>query len=91
MHMISIDFKGPLPTATRNRYFFVIVDEYSRIPFLYARTDMQTPTDINYLELLFSMSEMTYYIHSDRARSFISRELKEYLLKKGCYQWLDTG
>ena len=38
MQRTSIDFKGSLPTATLNRYLLVIVDEYSRFPFLYART-----------------------------------------------------
>ena len=83
MQRISIDFKGLLLTATRNQYLFVIVDKYSRFPFLYASTDMQTSTVINCLELLFNMTGMPDYIHSYRGHSFISRELKEYLLKKG--------
>lgn len=44
---------------------------------------MQTSTVIKCLELLFSMTGMPDYIHSDRGRSFISQELKEYLLGKG--------
>lgn len=83
MQRISIDFEGPLPTASRNPYLLVIVDEYSRFPFLYSCPDMQTSTVIKCLELLFSMTGMPDYIHSDRGRSFISQELKEYLLGKG--------
>ena len=87
MQRISIDFKGSLSTATRNQYLLVIVDEYSRFTFLYACTGMKTSTVINCLEPLFSMSGMPDYIHSDRGYSFISRGLKEYLLKNGgCYQ-----
>ena len=80
---INIDFKGPLPIATRKRYLLVNVDEYSWFSFLYACTDMQTSAVINCLELLFSMSGMPEYIHSDRAGSFISQKLKEYPLKNG--------
>ena len=83
MQRLSIDFKGPLPTASRNPYLLVIVDEYSRFPFLYSCPDMQTSTVIKCLELLFSMCGMPDYLHSDRGRSFISRELKEYLLERG--------
>lgn len=83
MQRISIDFKGPLPTASRNPYLLVIIDGYSRFPFLYSCPDMQTSTVIKRLELLFSMTGMPDYIHSDRGRSFISQELKEYLLGKG--------
>ena len=82
MQRIIIDFKGPLPTATRNRYLLVIVDEFSRFPFLYAYTNMQTSTVINCLELLFSMRGMLDYIHSDRGRTFISQELKGHLQKE---------
>ena len=44
---------------------------------------MQSSTVINCLELLFSMSGMPDYVHSDWGHSFISQELKEYLLSKG--------
>ena len=86
MQRISFNFKGPLPNATRNQYLLVIVDEYARFSFLYACTDMQTSIVINCLELLFRMSGMPVYIHSDRSLSFIPRELKEYVLKMGCYK-----
>ena len=33
MDRLNIDFKGPLPSASRNKYFLCIVDEYSRFPF----------------------------------------------------------
>jgi hypothetical protein len=35
MERLSIDFKGPLPTATRNAYILAVVDEYSRFPFAF--------------------------------------------------------
>ena len=30
---LSIDFKGPLPSSTNNKYFLTITDEYSRFPY----------------------------------------------------------
>ena len=30
---LSIDFKGPLPSVTQNKYILTIVNEYSRFPF----------------------------------------------------------
>ena len=44
---------------------------------------LPSSTVINCLELLFSMSGMPDYVHSDRGHSFISGDLKEYLLKRG--------
>ena len=80
---VSIDFKGPLPTASRNKYILTIVDEYSRFPFAYPCADMNSSTVINCLNDLFSTFGRPGYIHSDRGRSFMSSELKEYLVKKG--------
>ena len=48
---------------------------------------MQTSTVINCLELLFCMSGIPDYVHSDTGCSFISRELKEYLLNR----WVATS
>ena len=33
---ISLDFKGPLPTTSGNKYMLVIINEYSLFPFVYA-------------------------------------------------------
>ena len=32
---LSLDFKSPLPTTTKNKYMLTILDEYSRFPFVY--------------------------------------------------------
>ncbi|MGL4483015.1 MAG: RNase H-like domain-containing protein, partial [Lactococcus garvieae] len=37
---LSMDFKGPLPSSTRNNYLLTIVDEYSRFPFAFACADI---------------------------------------------------
>ena len=82
---INIDFKGPLPSSTPNKYILMIIDEYSRFPFAFPCPNMHTQTVKNCLNQLFSFRGMPNYIpvHSDNAKSFVSKELKEVLLKRG--------
>ena len=80
---LSLDFKGPLPSTTRNKFLLTIVDEYSRFPFAYPCSDISTKTVIGCLNNLFSLFGMPSYIHSDRGGSFMSSEFKEYLTSKG--------
>ena len=79
---ISIDFKGPL-SSMKNPYILTMVDEYSRFPFAYPVTDVSTPTVIKCLQNLFSIFGLPGYIHSDRGASFMSSELKQWLITKG--------
>lgn len=80
---LNIDFKGPLPTVSTNRYLLVIVDEYSRFPFAFPCRDMTSSTVIAKLTELFSMFGTPAYIHSDRGASFMAQDLKEFLNKLG--------
>ena len=80
---ISIDFKGPLPTVSRNKYLLTVIDEYSRFPFAFACPDMHSRTVIKCLDQLFSLCGMPSIVHSDNQASFMSSELKEYLLMRG--------
>ena len=80
---INIDFKGPLPTNNGNKYFLMVVDEYSRFPFVFPCPDVSTNTVIKCLTSLFSLVGMPAYVHSDRGASFMSRELREFLSSKG--------
>ena len=79
MEQLSIDFKGPLPTSSRNAYLLTVVDEYLRFPFAFPCYDMHSLSVIKYLDQIFSMCGTPSYIHSDRGTSFLSKELKEYL------------
>ena len=83
MERLSIDFKGPLPTATRNAYLLTVVDEYSRFPFAFPCPDMSSSTVIKCLDQIFTFCGMPSYIHSDRGTSFLSQELKQYLSQRG--------
>ena len=80
---LSIDFKGPLPSATQNKYILTVVDEYSRFPFAFPCKDMTSSTIINCLTQLFSLFGIPGYIHSDRGPSLVSEELESYLLSLG--------
>lgn len=84
MDRLSIDFKGPLP-CTRNNYQYglVVVDEYSRFPFFFPTKDLSASTVIDCLESIFALCGDAGYVHSDRGSSFMSSELKSYLLSRG--------
>ena len=80
---LSADFKGPLPSVSKNRFLLTIVDEFSRFPFAFPCQDMTTQTVINCFCQLFSIFGMPSFIHSDRGSSFMSTELQTFLHNKG--------
>ena len=83
MERQSTEFKGPAHSVTSNTYLPVVIDEYSRFPFVFPCPNMHTTTIIKALDRLFSLNEMPCYIHSDRGASFMSKELRDYLVLKG--------
>ena len=83
MERLSIDFKGPLPTTSRNAYILTVVDEYSHFSFAFPCPNMHSSTVIKCLDQIFTLCGMPSYIHSDRGTSFLSQELKEYLSQRG--------
>lgn len=80
---LNIDFKGPLPTSSRNNYLLTIIDEYSRFPFAYPCTDTSALTVIKHLKNLFSIFGTPAYIHSDRGSAFMASEFKAFLHSRG--------
>ena len=80
---LSIDFKGPLPSNSRNVYLLIIIDEYSRFPFAYPCPNMESSTIIRCLSDLFSTFGTAGFIHSDNGPSLISAELRKYFLDNG--------
>ena len=78
-----MDFKGPLPLSSRNRYLLVLIDEFSRFPFAFPCKDVSTRTVISCLTTLFSLFGFPAYIHSDRGSSFMSRDLNQFLHERG--------
>jgi len=69
---ISIDFKGPLNSATANKYLLVIIDEYTRFPFAYACNNTKASVVIEKLSDVFAIFGFPSYVHSDRGSSFKS-------------------
>jgi len=69
---LSVDFKGRLPSSTKNRYLLTIVDEYSRFPFAFPCASVDSKTAIAHFNQLFAVFGMPAYIHSDRGAAFMS-------------------
>ena len=80
---ISIDFKGPLPTSTRNKYLLTVIDEYSRFPFAFPCPNQESSTIVKCLTELFSIFGTAGYVHSDNGPSLISEELHDFFLSHG--------
>ena len=72
---LSIDFKDPLPSSSRNRYLLIIFQVY----FTYTCPNMEAQTVDRGLFNLFSIFGMSAYIHSDQGSSFLSQETKTFL------------
>ena len=69
MERLNIDFKGLLLSATQNKHFLKIIDEYSRFPFVITCPNISSQTVINCLNQLFSLCGIPDYIYSDRGSS----------------------
>jgi len=54
MDRLSIDFKGPLPSAGKNKYMLTVIHEYSRFPFGFPCRNMESQTVIYCLSQLFA-------------------------------------
>ena len=80
---MSVDFKGPLPLSSCNRYLLTVVDEYSRFPFAFPCADVAAATVIKHLTNLFSVFGNPSVVHSDRGTAFMSKELKGFLHSRG--------
>ena len=75
MERLSIDFKGPLPSSYKNKYLLAVVDKYSRFPFAFACSNIESQTVINCLQQIFYLFGAPGYVHSDQGKSFVSNEI----------------
>ena len=80
---LAIDFKGPIPSATPNKYLLVVVDEFSRFPFAFPCRDMTSGIIMEHLSNLFSVFGLCGFVHSDNGPSLVSDELRSSLLSMG--------
>ena len=76
---LSIDFKSPLPSSSKNKYLLTVVDEYSRFPFAFACSNIESQTVINCLQQIFYMFGAPGYVNSDRGKSFVSNKIVSFL------------
>lgn len=76
---LNLDFKGPLPSKTQNKYMLTVIDEYSRFPFVIPCPDVTATTVIQGLCSLFAIFGVPAYIHTDRGFAFMSEDLKNFL------------
>ena len=67
---LSLDFKGPLPSTSTNKYLLTIIDEYSRFPFCFACSNVNAQTVITCLNQVLVIFGTPAYIHSDRGAAF---------------------
>ena len=72
-----MDFKGPVKGP--RSYLLVIIDEYSRYPFVYPCKNLSSSIVIECLSSLFCTFGFPEFIHSHRGESFVSKELKPFL------------
>jgi hypothetical protein len=63
---LNLDFKGPLPTKSKNQYLLMITDEFSRFPFATPCLDLSAGTVIKHLTHIFPIFGMPSYMHSDK-------------------------
>lgn len=80
---LNIDFKGPLPSSSRNKYMLTVIDEFSRFPFVFPCQDTSASSVIKSLQQLFGVFGAPLFIHSDRGSGFMSQELKAWLSNFG--------
>ena len=83
MERLSVDFKGPLPSRTKNTYIFTAIDEYSRFPFAIPCQDMTSSTVKKCLSQIFSFCGMANFVHSDRGTSLMSSDVRDFLSDLG--------
>ena len=72
----NLDFKGLLPTNTKNKFILTIIDEYSRYPFAFHCPDTSYESVKSCLMSIFGVFGMPSFIHSDQGSGFMSAELK---------------
>ena len=83
MERVNIDFKGPLQSVSRNKYFLTVIDEYSRFPFIIPCPDVSASSVIKCLNSVFALCGTPGFFHSNRGSAFISAELTSYLTSRG--------
>lgn len=80
---LSVDFVGELPEGFGYKYMLVIVDNYSRYPFVFPLRTMATSAVIECFQKVFAQFGYPDCILSDRGTSFESNEFKKFCSDRG--------
>ena len=83
LERLSLDFKGSLPSSSKNRYILTIVDEFSRFPYAFPCSNIDAKTVIAFLNQLFAIFGMPSYVHTDRAATFLLQDLLSFFRRRG--------
>ena len=84
MERLSMDFKTNLARSkSGNCCLLIVVDEYSRYPFAFPCKDMTSNEVIKHLKNIFLMFGIPDFVHSDRGTSFMSDDVKSFLMDQG--------
>ena len=67
----------------KNPYLLIVIDEFSRYAFVFPCKNVSSKSVIDCLNKLFCLFGFPSYIHSDHVSSFMSSELKSYLVARG--------
>ena len=80
---LAADFVGPLPNSRGYRYLLVVIDMYSRYPFVFPTRNMETATVIPCFQTIFSQYGYPNSILTDRGGTFESREFALFCANRG--------
>ena len=70
MERLSIDFKGHLPSTSKNKYMLTVVDEYSRYPFAFPCSNMESQTVASCCRFLIYLVLVITFILIELSRFF---------------------
>ena len=68
---LSLEFKGPVPSAISNNYLLIVVDEFSRFPFAFPSKNTASPSVIKCLEKLFTFTGTSSYSGEQKSKTFL--------------------
>lgn len=76
---VHVDYAGPF----NGKYFFILVDSYSKWPEIFVVPDMTTETTIRCCRKIFSTHGSPEILVSDHGTQFTSNEFQQYLKVNG--------
>ena len=79
MEILACDFIGPLPDDNGYKYCLVIIDYFSRYPFVFPLKEITAVNTINCFKKVFAMFGFPDKVLSDQGSQFESDLFKSFL------------